>query len=211
MKKLLLIYGAGGHAKVVCDAALKAGFSIVGFLDDNATKHGTYLWEWPILGGRERIAEGFFEQVQIVLGIGDNARRRVLAEWLQNKGYSFATIVHPATTLGRGVQVGEGTVILAHVVVNPDTFIGRHVILNTAATVDHDCYIGDYVHIAPGAHLAGNVHVEEGALIGVGASVLPSKHVGAWSIVGGGAVVVDSVPSRQRVAGVPARPLAQAR
>ncbi len=203
----LLIYGAGGHAKVVCDAALKAGFTILGFLDDDPKKHGTYLWEWPILGGRERLREGFTEKVWVVLGVGNNQMRHTLAQWIASLGYPFARVVHPTAVLGRGVTVGEGTVIFAQVVVNPDATIGQHVILNTASSVDHDCFVGDFVHIAPGARLAGQVHVEEGALIGVGAAVLPGRRIGAWSTVGGGAVVIRQVPPHQIVAGIPARPL----
>ncbi|MCS7300843.1 MAG: acetyltransferase, partial [Fimbriimonadales bacterium] len=95
--------------------------------------------------------------------------------------------------------------VCAGVVVQPDARIGRHCIVNTAASVDHDCTIADFVHVAPGARLAGGVKVGEGVLLGVGCCVLPGIQIGAWSVVGAGAVVTEDVPDGVVVVGVPAR------
>ena len=37
MSKKLVIIGASGHGKVIADIALKTGYEVVGFLDDNET------------------------------------------------------------------------------------------------------------------------------------------------------------------------------
>lgn len=203
----LVIYGAGGHAKVVCDAAQKAGYQVVGFLDDHPEKHGHRWFGLPILGGREVLVKGFPRDVYVVVGIGDNRARKQVASWVAEQGFTFATVVHPQAYIGPGVHLGPGTVVFAGVVVNADTYIGAHVILNTASSVDHDGHVGDFVHIAPGAHLGGHVTVGQGTLVGIGATVLPGKRLGAWSIVGGGAVVYRDIPDHTTVVGVPARPL----
>ena len=93
----------------------------------------------------------------------------------------------------------------AGAVIQPDTRIGRHAIINTGATVDHDCTVGSFVHIAPGVHLCGAVQVGEGTLIGVGASAIPGVSIGAWSVVGGGACCVRDIPDHSMAKGVPAR------
>ncbi len=201
----LLIYGTGGHAKVVCDCAIRAGFRVVGFLDDDAAKHGTHLWEFPVLGGFERLRKGFSSEVRLVLAIGDNEARRRVAERLPPLGVEFAVVVHPSARLGRGVELGEGTVVFAGAVLNADAALGRHVIVNTGATIDHDCVIGDFAHLAPGSHLAGGVHVGPGALVGIGACAVPNVKIGAHTIVGAGAVVVNDLPERVTAVGVPAR------
>ena len=202
--KDLLIYGAGGHAKVVCDAALHAGFRVRGFLDDDPERHGQSLWDLPIMGGLEWL-EKSRPKCALVLAIGDNRARQRAAERLAALDIPLATVVHPSARLGRGTRLGEGTVVLAGAVVNADTLIGRHGIVNTGATVDHDCVLGDFVHIAPGAHLAGGVRVGNSTLIGIGACLLPGVCVGEGAVVGAGAVVVEDLPDRVIARGVPAR------
>ncbi len=91
------------------------------------------------------------------------------------------------------------------VIVQTNTRIGRHVIVNTAASVDHDCDVGDYVHVAPHATLCGFVTIERGCYIGAGATILPGVTVGENAIVGAGAVVVRDVPPNTVVTGVPAK------
>jgi acetyltransferase-like isoleucine patch superfamily enzyme len=104
------------------------------------------------------------------------------------------------------VEIGEGTVIFAGVILQPRTRIGSHVIVNTAASVDHDGLLEDFVHVAPGARLSGQVTIREGALMGVGSAAIPGTTVGAWAVVGaGGAVVADVAPGATAL-GVPARP-----
>ena len=201
----LLIYGAGGHGRVVVDAALSCGFEVRGVVDDDRARWGTSIHDVPVIGGREVLGDYAVDEYVVVLAVGDGDARSRLSDVLEGTGRRFATVVHPSAVLGRGSSLGEGTVILPAAVVHTDAKVGRHVIINTAATVDHDCLVGDFAHISPGAHLAGGVQIRRGAHIGVGASVAPGVVVGRDAIVGAGAVVINDVPAGTIVAGVPAR------
>jgi acetyltransferase EpsM len=55
--------------------------------------------------------------------------------------------------------------ILHGSVIQADTIIGKHVLVNTAASIDHENVIGDYAHVSPHA-TCGRVHVGEGTHIG---------------------------------------------
>lgn len=143
----------------------------------------------------------------LIIGIGDNKARKMLAERAASRGARFTTALHPSAQVGIGVEIGQGTVVMANAVINTGSRTGIHVIINTAATVDHDCEIGDFVHLSPGVHLAGNVKVGQGAHIGIGACVIPGVRIGEWAVVGAGATVIDNVAPRSTVVGTPAKPV----
>ena len=203
----VLIYGAGGHGKVIADIIERqAKNRVFGFIDDNAQLWDKEFFGYKVLGGLTILTDKGFSHYPIVIAIGDNQTRKDLAERLGGCGYSFARAIHPSAQIARDVQIEPGTMVMANVAINPGTRIGVHAIVNTGATLDHDCVIQEFVHISPAATLAGNVVVEEGAHIGIGCSVLPNIRIGAYSIVGAGAVVTQNIASGLTVVGVPAKP-----
>ncbi len=203
----LWVLGAGGHAKCVIDAALAEGkYRIAGVLDDHPGLGWGSVLGLPIRGPISAESVARFEIEAAVIAVGSNAARAEIARRFRGR-LTWATVVHPGATLGRSTRVGEGTVILAGVVVQPDGSIGDHAILNSNATLGHDATIGDFAHVAPGVAIAGCVRVGAGTLLGVGSRVVPGLTIGAWATVGAGSVVLRDVPGRTTVVGVPARAL----
>ncbi|KAB2322367.1 MAG: hypothetical protein ABS91_00600 [Thiobacillus sp. SCN 64-35] len=203
----LVVFGAGGHAKVVIDAAMRLGVRQIHLVDDDESRWGMSLLGYPVLGGRDALLR-LPERPQAIVAIGNNRIRCAVATWLESQGFPLATVVHPSVQLGHDVLVGRGTLLVAAAVVNSGSVIGANVIVNTSATVDHDCVIGDGVHLAPGVHLCGEVRVEARSLLGVGAVVTPCVRIGRDCVIGAGAAVLDDIPDEMRVGGVPARLLA---
>lgn len=206
-QRRVFLFGASGHAKVVVDAVLRSGcYSLVGIVDDDQHRWGTSVGGVQVMGGRDAIprlrAEG---KVEAIVAIGDNRTRVAIAAWIRNCGIALASVVHPASTVGYGVQIGQGTVIMAGATVNPDARIGDNVIINTGAIVEHDCVIGDGVHIAPGCRLCGHVQVGAGTLLGAGTVVIPSVRIGSGTVIGAGSTVVQDVPDGAQGMGTPFR------
>lgn len=197
------VIGAGGHAKVVLSTLQAAGIKADGIFDDSPEKQGLELFGVRVIGSLDA-ARAMKPQVGII-AIGDNKSRHRIAE--EFAGWEWPCIVHPNSYVHHSVSLGPGTVVFAGCVVQPDTRIGSHVIINTGATVDHDCVIHNFVHLAPGTHLAGYVVVEEGVLMGVGSVAIPGVRIGAWSVVGAGGVVIKDLPSFVVAVGVPAKPI----
>lgn len=206
MNSTLVVFGCGGHAKVVIDAAEKQGFRQILVFDDAEKNWGAQLMGYCILGGRAALLQ-LDERPPAIVAVGNNSTRASISTWMATEGFPLTAVIHPSVQIGRGAQVGPGSLLVAGSAINSDAVIGANVIVNTGATVDHDCVIGDGVHLAPGVHVCGQVEIGVGSFLGVGAVVIPGLRIGANCVVGAGSTVLDDIPDNARVAGVPARPL----
>lgn len=205
-RKKILVFGAGGHAKVVVDAIERGRqWAVLGLIDDDPRRTGERVTGCRILGTRAALVSLRRRARLAIVAVGDNRARVEIARLLRSHGYELATVIHPAACVAPSAKLGAGSVVLAGAVVNAAAVLRENVIINTAASVDHDCVLGDGVHIAPGAHLAGHVRVGQLTLVGIGASVIDRIQIGEEAIVGAGAAVITNVPDHTTVAGVPAR------
>lgn len=204
----LVIWGAGGHAKVVADIVRQqGGWEIVGFIDDaNPERRHEAFCGSTILGGRERLEDLRREGVRhALLAFGHCEARLEHTALLDRLGFQLPVAIHPRATVAADVTVGPGTVVAAGAVINPGASVGRSVIINTLAGVDHDCRIGDAAHVCPGVRLAGNVSVGTAAWIGIGATVIQNVKIGDRATIGAGAVVLQDIPAGAVAYGVPAK------
>lgn len=206
MKKSLLIFGGGGHGRVVADLAYVLGHKVAGYVDRDPTKIGEIVEPrgGKVLYGEEEFLclRGLPEGIDaLALAIGDNASRLTCLEEL--RGLPIPPLVHPAATVSPSAEVGRGTVVFAGAVVNAAARLGDAVIVNSGAIVEHDCVLEDGVHVSPGAVVCGGVHLGRGTWVGAGATVIQYLEVGADVVVGAGAVVHRNVPSGETVVGVP--------
>jgi UDP-perosamine 4-acetyltransferase len=198
--------GTSGHARSCLDILDSIGRTVVGCVGDPP---GGDL-QAPYLGSDETLARLRTQGVtDAVIGVGNNeVRRRLMAE-LELLGFHLPSIVSAHAVVSKTASVGRGSVIMHGVIVGPYSSIGAGAIINTAASIDHDCAVGDFAHVAPGTHVAGTVNIGRGSFLGVGVSVVPGVVIGEWSTVGAGAAVIDDVPPRKTLVGVPARELSR--
>ena len=203
MKNRLLIIGASGHGKVVADIALKMNkWQTVAFLDDDQNIKSSMGLK---IIGTSNESTKFLNEYEIFVGIGSNDIRQKIHEKLETIGASIPVLIHPTAVIGNEVELGQGTAIMAGVIVNPSTRIGKGCIINTGSTIDHDNDIEDFVHISPGAHLAGSVRVGQGSWLGIGSIVSNNLYITSGSKVGAGAVVVKDITEAGVYVGVPVR------
>jgi len=202
-RRPIVIFGCGGHGRVVADTLKVAGAPLAGFLDDRPP--GLVVNEIPVLGDRGCLEkQEFLTQYAVLIAVGETRLRRQLALLVLAQGGRLARAIHPRAVIAADVSIGQGTVIMAGAVINTGTRIGRFAIVNTGATIDHDNMIEDGVHISPGCHLAGNVICRADAFIGTGASIIPRVQIGERAIVGAGAAVISNIPSDVLAVGCPA-------
>lgn len=201
----LIIIGAGGHGKVVADAARMSNrWNRIAFVDDIYPKNKKCS-SWDIIGSINSMS--LDASAEFVVAIGDNYTRFKVFSNLKGKGMKAASIVHPTAYISPDSVIGSGTVVLANAVINIGSSLGDCCIVNTSTTIDHDCVIGNSAHISPGANLAGEVNVGDFSWVGIGAAIRQQVCIGNDVVVGAGAVVLNDIADKLIVVGVPAKPL----
>lgn len=197
----LLIFGAGGHGRVVADAARAAGATGLLASDRNpALCQGDLL---PGIALHVPDAPHPTQATALHVAIGHNTARERESQALGPQ--RLRTVCHPAASVSPFAQLGAGSFVAAQAVVAPGARLGLGVIVNHGAVVDHDCRIGDFAHIAPGAVLGGGVHIGNRVLVGAGAVVQPGLTVVADAVLGSGAVLCQNIDTPGTYVGVPAR------
>lgn len=140
-----------------------------------------------------------------MLPIPNNATRKKIQDKLEKEGMSVVRLIHPSVVIGTDVEIGIGTAVMAGVVINSSSRIGKGCIINTSSSLDHDNVIKNYVHISPGVKIAGSVSIDKGAWLGIGSIVSNNVNICSSCKVGAGAVVVKDINEPGTYVGVPVR------
>lgn len=201
MISLCVVYGAGGHGKVIAEALAVSGQKIEGFIDDKVS--GCSVLDLPVYTAADWLRS--HPGASVALGIGDNAARELAAVRIQEAGCTILTVAHPSAVIARSARIKEGAAIMPTAVLNPDCEIGEGAIINTGAIVEHDARVGRFSHLSPNSTVGGGAQIGAYVHIGIGASVLPLKRVGARCVIGAGSVVISDIPEEQTAYGIPAK------
>ena len=143
--KEFVLYGNGGHARVVHDLIQKLGGKVMAIFDHENIYNPS-----------------IFSDAEMVICIGNNEIRKKIAIEVRHK---FATLIHPNATLANNVKIDEGSVIFANAVLQTNVIIGKHVIVNASATIDHDVNIGNFASIYPNSYIGSGARITEGKTI----------------------------------------------
>lgn len=199
--RTLIIFGGGGHAAVVAEAALASGTPVAGFLDDDPRAELRGLA--PRLGSLATATHPeIFCGHAAIIGVGDAGLRARLASAHRNLDY--ACVVHPSAVVSPTAAISPGAFVGPGAIVHTGAFVGAHAIVNSGAVLEHDASLGAMSHLAPVACVGGNVRIGEGCLFGIGACAIPGVRIGDRAVVGAGSVVIGDVEPGETVAGNPA-------
>jgi len=203
MSDHFVVYGAGGHGKVVAEVLIASGRKLDGFIDDNPVLDNTLVLGLPVFIAGDWLSS--HRDANVALGIGNNSARQSTASRVRQHGCKLVTGIHPAATVAGSAKIAEGVLVMPAAVLNPDCSIEEGAIINTGAIVEHDVHIGRYAHLSPNCATGGGAQIGDYSHIGMGANILPLKRIGKNCVIGAGAVVIDDVADGQVACGVPAR------
>ena len=163
------------------------------------------VYGYPVLGPFQRVLDYNQNEVVLINCIAGsmNVRRSTTIYFLE-KGYNFATLIHPSVNLCEST-VGVGTIIYPNAMIHPYVTIGEHCVISSLSGVAHETVIEDFSFIGPSSYVCGKVSIMTGAYLGVGCKILPRLTIGRNATVGACSMVNKSVPDGCRVQGIPAK------
>lgn len=197
MKKLI-IFGTGGHSKIVNDMAQVCGYEVVGFISPYG--EGEHLG-CRVYSSIKEITHP--ENFCFFVARGDNMLRKTIAE--SHPDLEYPNIIHPTSIISKYSKIGKGNLLMPYSVVNAFATIGDQCIINTSAIVEHDCTVGSFCHVSVKSVMTGACSIGDGVFLGAGSTMRDGKSVGEWTTVGCGSAVVKDLEPNSIYVGCPAR------
>lgn len=204
----MIIAGAGGFAKEVCEVLLQQQYNgAIAFYDDVTDNlPGILFNKYPVLKNIQQ-AQTFIKENgnAFVLGIGNPAARYKLAQLLTTAGGKLQKLISPYATIGQlATVVADGCCIMTGTVITSEVQIEEGVLINLNCTIGHNARIGRYTELSPGVHLSGHIAIGSFTSIGSGTVIIPKINIGSNVVIAAGSVVTKDVPDNVMIAGVPA-------
>src|SRR5215207_4759364 len=177
-------------------------------LEDDATVGEAFRADIVATIDRDPAADRYLEPVLYFKGFHAIQTHR-LAHWLWNKGRKdfayylqsrssavFQCDINPAARIGRGIFLDHATGLV----------VGETAVIEDDVSMLHDVTLGGTGKVEGDRH----PKIRRGVLIGAGARVLGNIEVGSCARIAAGSVVLNAVPPRPTVAGVPAKVVGEA-
>lgn len=204
MKKLIII-GAGGFGLEVFWLAERLGYEVIGFLDDGHDQDKEVISGKKILG---KVSDWqTFKESQFTLAVGSPVTRKKIYNKMTEASAKplFATLIDPFARVGINVNIGEGSIICAGVVLTAQINVGIQTIINLNCTIGHETKIGNFVTIAPLTAISGRVIIGENVELGTSSAVRPGLEIGSNSLLGMGGILTKNMPENTVFYGNPAK------
>lgn len=213
MAEQIVVVGVGGFGRETLDVieainavAESPVWEILGAVDDSPSDLNLKRLEArgiPFIGN----VAGVPAAATVAIGIGSPKVRHMIHGQLAERGFAFASLIHPTAVVGSQVRIGDGAIICAGVSIGTNVALGKQIHLNPHSVIGHDTVLGDFVSVNPNATVSGECTLNAEVLLGAGALILQGLKVGARATIGAAACVTKDVQTASTVVGVPAVPL----
>src|SRR5580765_4350471 len=96
----VVVWGAGGHARVVHDILALNSLEVIAFIDDTDSAGVPALFcGLPVFRRLDEIPAG--RTNKIVVAIGNNTARKQKGDFAEEQGFQLLTLVHPQAIIAR--------------------------------------------------------------------------------------------------------------
>ena len=183
MKKII-IYGSKDFARTLKDMLDYHHYTLAGFVDDFTTGI-------DIIGNYEFIKGNYSpDEYQILLGVGYNnlTDRWKIYQKIKND-YEIFTLIHNTAYIRNIDNIGNGSIIMANVIVDSNAKLGDVNVLWPGVNLNHDSKIGANTFISPGATVCGFADIGNSCFVGAGAIIVDHVKVSSGSFIKAGSVI----------------------
>lgn len=145
--------------------------------------------------------------LEIVIALGEPAKREKLFREVKEDGVALPTLIHPDVYIPESTFIGIGVVIQQGCFISCNVKIGDYVLIQSQTNVSHDVLLDEGCILSGMANLGGNVNLGKYSYVGLSVCVKQGVSIGNYSIVGMGSVVCKDIEDEIIVVGNPAHPI----
>lgn len=196
--KPLIIFGIGKTATVVAEYLITSGFNIAAYTVEQQFIISQQFKNKPIVDFDKLALLYPAAEFDIIIALGyqdmNQQRERIFNE-CKLKGYKIASYLHPSVTYFNKNQIGEGSIILDNVTIQPDAAIGNNSYIWSGAVIAHGSKVMDNCWLAAGCIVAGDVTIKNNAFLGVNCTIGHNVTLGESTFVGASTLVAKDTNS----------------
>jgi sugar O-acyltransferase (sialic acid O-acetyltransferase NeuD family) len=204
---MILIAGAGGHAREVWDIVSEeaAAREFVFFDDVSGQRQEWIPADAGWIGSRENISRFFPRKFSFIIAMGGPYGRYKVFNMLNDEGGEVASVIAKTSVISRSAKLLQGVNVMHNCIIQSCACIGIGALLNAGSILHHDSSIGDFSEIGPGTIITGGCHIGSFTMLGAGVVLKPKVRIGGNCIIGAGSVVTKDIPDNVIAYGVPAK------
>jgi sugar O-acyltransferase (sialic acid O-acetyltransferase NeuD family) len=144
MKPRIVLIGGGGHCKSCIDVIeLEAKYTIAGIVDIKEKLRQSALG-YKILATDNDLPDLVkeYQYFFITLGQIKSPDKRIrIFQILRELGARLPVMISPLSYVSKYAEIGDGTIIMHHALINAGAKIGNNCIINNKALIEHDAII----------------------------------------------------------------------
>ena len=155
MKEKIILIGGGGHCKSCIDVIEQQGKYLIAGIVDLSEKLHKKILNYEIIATDDDLPQllNEYENFLITLGQIKSPDKRIrIFQTLREIGAKLPVIISPLAYVSKHAEIGDGTIIMHHSLINAGAKIGSNCIINSKALIEHDAIIEDHCHIANRRH-----------------------------------------------------------
>lgn len=123
-----------------------------------------------------------------------NKTRRAKYDDMKSRGYKLATYICSKAHWWKENEIGDNTLILEDVIIQPFVKIGSNVYIWSGNHIGHHTVIGSHSFITSHVVIGGGAEIGEECFVGINATIRDHIKIGDRCIIGAGASIMHDAP-----------------